>query len=83
VRAVAELANDLNCDADEAEALVRAAVVGRTVLVGPRIAAEVQFAIFRYVKPLAEADMADVERRRTESRNDNRIAQAELARALH
>jgi hypothetical protein len=80
LRAVAEKANDLNCDEDEAEALVRAAVVGRTVLVGVRIAAEVQFAIFQYVKPLAEADMADAERSRAESRDDNRIAQAVAAR---
>lgn len=55
--AVAELA-DLNCDIDEAEALVRAAVIGRSWLVGARITEAVRHAIYQYVLPLAEADLA-------------------------
>jgi hypothetical protein len=79
VRAVAELASaqfgdrGLNCDADEAEALVRAAVVGRSVLVGARIAEVVSFAIYSYVLPLAQADLADAERKRDEAAQDRRV----------
>jgi hypothetical protein len=79
VRAVAELASahpgdrGLNCDADEAEALVRAAVAGRSVLVGARIAEVVSFAIYSYVLPLAQADLADAERKREEAAQHSRI----------
>jgi hypothetical protein len=55
--AVAELA-DLNADEEEAEMLVRAAVVGHSWLVGTRIAGAVRHAIYEYVLPLAEADLA-------------------------
>jgi hypothetical protein len=57
LRAVAELA-DLNADEEEAEALVRAAVIGHSWLVGARITEAVQLAIYEYVLPLAEADLA-------------------------
>jgi hypothetical protein len=76
---VAELASaqfgdrGLDCDADEAEALVRAAVVGRSVLVGARIAEVVSFAIYSYVLPLAQADLADAERKREEVAQDRRV----------
>jgi hypothetical protein len=89
VRAVAEKAGEqqgersLNCDQDEAEALVRAAVLGKSALVGLRIAEVVRFAIFVYALPLAEADLADMERNREQSRDDDRIAMAELAAMLH
>lgn len=79
VRAVAEKAGaefgdcSLNCDADEAEALVRAAVVGRSTLVGARIAEVVQFAIYTYVLPLAQQDLAEIERRRAEESVSERV----------
>lgn len=72
VRAVAEKAGEqhgdrsLNCDEDEAEALVRAAVFGKSLLVGARIAEVVQYAIYAYVLPLAQADLAEEEKRRVE-----------------
>jgi hypothetical protein len=81
VRAVAELASvrdrehSLNCDEDEAEALVRAAVLGKSALVGARIAEVVSYAIYAYVLPLAEADMAEIERRRKEDEQFRRIEQ--------
>jgi hypothetical protein len=59
--AVAELA-DLNADEEEAEMLVRAAVVGRSWLVGARIAETVRHAIYLHVLPLAEADLVAAER---------------------
>jgi hypothetical protein len=79
VRAVAEKTGEqrgdrsLNCDEDEAEALVRAAVIGKSWLVGARIAEVVQYAIYAYVLPLAQADLADEERRRAESERESRI----------
>ena len=72
VRAVAEKTGEqngdlsLNCDEDEAEALVRAAVVGKSTLVGERIAKVVSDAIYAYVLPLAKADLEDAEKRRDE-----------------
>lgn len=72
VRAVAEKAGEqhgdrsLNCDEDEAEALVRAAVIGRSAIVGARIAEVVNYAIYAHVLPLAEADLAEEEKRRAE-----------------
>lgn len=88
VRAVAEKAGEpfgdrsLNCDVDEAEALVRAAVVGRSALVGTRIAEVVQFAIYAHVLPLAQQDLADAERARAESRDENAVARATAACAF-
>jgi len=79
VRAVAELASaqrgdrSLNCDEDEAEALVRAAVLGKSALVGARIAEVVSYAIYAYVLPLAQADLADAEQRRADAERDSRI----------
>lgn len=80
VRAVAELCAGLNCDEDEAEALVRAAVIGRTFLVGARIAEEVQHAIYRHVLPLAEADLIDAERNAAEAAQHDRIERRVWAR---
>jgi hypothetical protein len=80
VRAVAELCAGLKCDEDEAEALVRAAVIGRSFLVGPRIAEEVQHAIYRHVLPLAEADLADVERNLVQAAQHDRIERRVWAR---
>jgi len=79
VRAVAEEAaaqfgdRTLNCDTDEAEALVRAAVTGKSALVGARIAEVVSHAIYAYVLPLAQQDLADTERKATEAAQDRRI----------
>lgn len=81
VRAVAEKAGEqrgdrsLNCDEDEAEALVRAAVLGKSALVGTRIAEVVRFAIYVYVLPLAKGDLADEDRRRAEEAQYARIEQ--------
>jgi hypothetical protein len=81
VRAIAEKLGEqhgdrsLNCDEDEAEALVRAAVVGRSTLVGARIAEVVQYAIYAYVLPLAQGDLEDEERRAAEQAQDARIEQ--------
>jgi hypothetical protein len=81
VRAVAELASaqhgdrSLNCDEDEAEALVRASVLGKSALVGARIAEVVQYAIYAYVLPLAQGDLADAEKRRADAARDQRIEQ--------
>lgn len=81
VRAVAEKTGEqhgdrsLNCDEDEAEALVRAAVIGRSAIVGARIAEVVQYAIYAHVLPLAQADLADMERRRAQAAQEARIEQ--------
>lgn len=56
----------LNCGQDEAEALVRAAVLGGSALVGLRIAEVVSHAIYVYALPLAEADLVDAEKNRAE-----------------
>ena len=88
VRAVAELASaqhgdrSLNCDEDEAEALVRAAVLGKSLLVGVRIAEVVQYAIYAYVLPLAQGDLADAEKRRADAARDVRIEQRVFGRIL-
>lgn len=63
----------LNCDTDEAEALVRAAVLGGSALVGVRIAEVVRFAIYSYALPLAEKELADIERRRDEESASDRV----------
>jgi hypothetical protein len=81
VRVVAELASaqqgdrSLNCDEDEAEALVRAAVLGKSTLVGARIAEVVIYAIYAYVLPLAQGDLADAEQRRADAAREQRIDQ--------
>jgi hypothetical protein len=82
VRGVAEQAKDLNCDADEAEALVRAAVLGHSQLVGARIYETVKYAIYAYVLPLAQQDLADAERAGADTRDDNRIGMAECDRLM-
>ena len=66
---------------DEARQILRAAVVGHSQAVGVKQAAAVQAAIYFEAEALAELDVADMERRRAESRDENRIARAELARA--
>lgn len=71
----------LGCDGDEADALVRAAVVGRSALVGTRIAEIVQYAIYIHVLPLAKADLADMARGRREQADEARIDRALDARA--
>lgn len=79
IRAVAELAGtgdgdtSLNSDADEAEVLVRAAVMYRSALVGARIVGVVQWAIYQIAIPLAQKAMADMERSRQESADEQRI----------
>lgn len=86
IRTVAELAGAgdgdtcLNADADEAEALVRAAVIGRSALVGPRIVGIVQWAIYQIAIPAAEKALKDMERSRRESADDARIERALDAR---
>jgi hypothetical protein len=80
MRAVAERLTDLECGALEAEALVRAAVVGHSALVGVRIASAVQSAIYFEAEARAERSVDAMRQRRIESRNDNRIAQAVAAR---
>jgi len=80
VRAVAEKTGEqdgdrsLNCDQDEAEALVRAAVIGKSWLVGTRITEVVNYAIYAYVLPLAQADLAEEERYRAD---ESLVARAE------
>lgn len=81
VSGVAALA-DLNADEEEAEALVRAAVVGHSALVGSRIAGAVQLAIYEYALPLAEADLADAERSRAVSRAEDRAAMVFIDRVF-
>lgn len=71
----------LECEREEAAALIKAAVIGRSWLVGVRIAAAVQYAIYAVALPLAEGDVAEMERSRAESRDENRIAMAECNRA--
>jgi sulfate adenylyltransferase subunit 1 (EFTu-like GTPase family) len=44
---------------------------------------EIGKAIHAYATELAERDMVEMDRARKESHDDNRIAQVELARALH
>lgn len=67
VQAVAELARgergdfNLRCDEDEARALVRAATLGGSALVGTRIAGVVAHALYSYVLPLAQQDLAEME----------------------
>lgn len=58
---------------DEAAALIRAAVIGRTAIVGVLIAAEVQHAIYLLAEELARGDMVDAERNRAESRGENLV----------
>lgn len=68
VHAVAKLARGdrgdfgLHCDEDEAQALVRAATLGGSALVGTRIAGVVAHALYSYVLPLAQQDLAEMER---------------------
>lgn len=82
VNAVAELAsahrgeNGLRCEVDEAAALVRASVLGGVAWVGSRIAGVVNLAIYEYVLPLAEGDLADAERNRKETADEARIGRA-------
>jgi hypothetical protein len=71
----------VECEREEAAALIKAAIIGRSWLVGVRIAAAVQYAIYAVALPLAEGDVADMERSRAESRDENRIAMAEADRA--
>lgn len=86
IRAVAELAGGgdgdtcLNADADEAEALVRATVIGRSALVGARIVGIVQWAIYQVAIPAAEKAVKDMERSRRESADDALIERAVDAR---
>ena len=78
VNAVAELASShrgeysLRCEADEAAALVRLTVLS-SAWVSPRIAGVVNLAIYEYVLPLAQQDLADMDRRRQESADEARI----------
>lgn len=87
IKAIAVLAGmgdgltSLGAEADEAEALVRAAVVGRSQLVGTRIVGIVQWAIYEYVMPLAEQDLADIERNRAEDADDARAERAIASRS--
>jgi len=80
IRVIAERLDQLEAGAQEAEALVRAAVVGHSALVGVRIASAVQAAIYFEAEARAEKSVEGMERRRAESRDDNRIAQAVAAR---
>lgn len=86
IRSVAELAGSgdgdtcLNADADEAEALVRAAVIYRSALVGERIVGIVQWAIYQIAIPAAEKALKDMDRNRRESADDARVERALDAR---
>lgn len=82
VRAIAERLTELECGAEEAEALVRAAVVGHSALVGVRIAGAVQAAIYFEAEARAERSVDGMEQRRAESRSENRIAQVQFDREL-
>lgn len=86
VDAVAEIAGNragdftLRCEPDEAAALVRATLVGGSELVGARIAGVVNLSIYEYVLPLAERDLAEMDRSRRESIDEMRIDSAIDAR---
>jgi CO/xanthine dehydrogenase Mo-binding subunit len=75
----------LDIDADEAEArmVVWRAVVCGSSAVGAGHAEAVAHAIFKEAEALAEADVADMERGRAESRDDGRIERATWAQALN
>lgn len=66
----------LRCEVDEAAALVRATVLKGSELVGARIAGIVNLSIYEYVLPLAQADLADMDRSRRESADEARIERA-------
>jgi hypothetical protein len=80
--AVAERLNGIEAGAEEADVLVRAAVLGNSALVGPRIAEAVSAAIFFEAESLADKDIADIERSRDESSGEDRIAAVECDRLM-
>ncbi len=86
VDAVAEIAGgrvgefSLRCETDEAAALVRATMLGGSALVGARIAGIVNLSIYEYVLPLAQGDLAEMNRARRESVDDMRVDAALGAR---
>lgn len=61
---------------EDPRAVLWSAVAAGSSAVGVDSAAAVQLAIFQVAEALAEWDVADMERSRAESRDDNRIAQA-------
>jgi hypothetical protein len=82
IEAVIDRLEGVECEREEAAALIKAAIIGRSWLVGIRIAAAVQFAIYNVALPLAEGDVAGMERSRAESRDENRVATAEADRMV-
>ncbi|MGI4717240.1 MAG: hypothetical protein ACRYGO_07445 [Janthinobacterium lividum] len=82
VDAVAKIAGSrvgefsLRCEVDEAAALVKAAVWKGSELVGTRIAGIVNLSIYEYVLPLAQQDLAEMDRSRRESADEQRIERA-------
>lgn len=67
---------------DQALAILRAAVVGHSQAVGFKYAGAVQAAIYFEAEALAELDVADMERARAESRDENTVARATAACAF-
>ena len=66
---------DLGDFEGDAGAVLHAAVVGHSAAVGVDHAAAVEAAIYFEAEALAERDVADMERRRTQSAQDARIEQ--------
>jgi len=65
---------------EDAAAVLWNALVGGSRAVGVDNAEAVAHAIFQVAEALAESDVADMERHRAESRDDNRIAMAAASR---
>ncbi|ALK97001.1 hypothetical protein AB595_21705 [Massilia sp. WF1] len=80
-RAISDLHNTVleRFSQDDVKALFVQAVTGRAIA-DVRFASLAHDAMYEVCKADAERGVAFMEQRRTESRNDNRIAQAELAR---
>jgi hypothetical protein len=83
-RAISDLHNTVleRFSQDDVKELFVQAVTGRAAA-DSRFACLAMDAMYEACKADAEKGVEHLEQRRTESRNDNRIAQAELGRALH
>jgi CO/xanthine dehydrogenase Mo-binding subunit len=73
---------DIDADEDEARMVMWRAVVCGSSAVGAEHAEAVAHAIFKEAEALAEADVAEMERSREQSRDECRIARAECDRAV-
>lgn len=71
---------DIDADEDEVRRILWAALVGGSHAVGVGLVGLVHLAIFEEAEALAEKDVADMERNRAESADDNCIERATWAR---